>query len=491
MKLSHMTAWQLKDLLESKEVSCREIMLSVLDEIEINEPKVQAYITIRDRDELLSEAEKIDERRLNGDNIGKLAGLPVAVKDNVCTKGLLTSCASKMLSNFIPTYNATIIDKICSADGIILGKTNLDEFCMGSSTEKSSFKITHNPHNLDYVPGGTSGGSAAAVAANETILSIGVDTGGSIRQPASYCGAVGMKPTYGSVSRYGIIAYGSSLDQAGPITKDIKDAALLMQVISGHDPRDSTSAAPNRDQDKHSDMGSLDISKKLRIGVPKEYFGEGLDVDVKKSVEKAISLFQDDGHEIVPITLPHTEFAIPAYYIISCSEASSNLSRYTGVHFGFRTDDYKSIEEMIMKSRSEGFGPEVQTRILLGTYALSEGYYDAYYLKAAKIRTLLKQDFENAFKLCDVIAHPVAPGPAFKIGEKMDANPMTMYLVDIYSVIANLTGLPAISVPCGWAANNLPIGIQLTGKHFAEPTLLSAAYIIEQLLEKSGVWQLS
>jgi aspartyl-tRNA(Asn)/glutamyl-tRNA(Gln) amidotransferase subunit A len=484
MKLSHMTGWQLKRLLENKEISCRELMVSVLDEIEYMEPNVQAYITIRDKDELLSEAEQIDKRRLNGQNIGNLAGLPVAVKDNVCTKNLLTSCASKMLSNFIPPYNATIIDKICSADGIILGKTNLDEFCMGSSTEKSAFKITRNPHNSDYVPGGTSGGSAAAVAANETILAIGVDTGGSIRQPASYCGAVGIKPTYGRVSRYGIIAYGSSLDQAGPITKDLKDAALLMQVISGHDPKDSTSA--HLPELSYTDC--LSLSHKFRIGVPKEYFGEGLAAEVKKSVEKAISLFQEDGHEIVPITLPHTEYAVPAYYIISCSEASSNLSRYTGVHFGLRTEDYKSIEELIKKSRSKGFGPEVQTRILLGTYALSQGYYDAYYLTAAKIRTLLKQDFENAFKKCDVIAHPVAPGPAFKIGEKMDANPLTMYLVDIYSVIANLTGLPAISIPCGCTDNKLPIGIQLTGKYFSEDNLLSAAYIIEQLLEKSGCW---
>jgi aspartyl-tRNA(Asn)/glutamyl-tRNA(Gln) amidotransferase subunit A len=471
-------------LLKDKQISCREILLSVLDEIDTTEHQVQAYVTVRDRKELISEADMIDARRLRGENVGELSGLPIALKDNICAQNLRTTCASKMLSNFVPAYSATIVERIKEADGIIIGKTNMDEFCMGSSTEKSAFKTTRNPRNLDFVPGGTSGGSAAAVAANETILAVGVDTGGSIRQPASYCGVVGMKPTYGRVSRYGIIAYGSSLDQAGPLAKDVKDSALLMHVLSGPDPRDATTFMG----EVPSYLDKIEQTQRLRIGIPEEYMGPGINQEVRDSIEKAIVLLKKDGQEIIPIELPHTESAIPCYYIIACCEASSNLSRYSGALFGYRAQDYSNLDDMLTKSRTEGFGPEVKRRIMLGTFALSSGYYDAYYLKAARVRTLIRQDFDHAFQSCDLIIHPVAPTPAFRIGEKMVNDPVVMYLVDIYTVTANLAGLPAISIPCGWANNNLPIGIQITGRHFDELTVLSIAYRLEQLLNRADIF---
>jgi aspartyl-tRNA(Asn)/glutamyl-tRNA(Gln) amidotransferase subunit A len=481
--LPKMTAWQLKYLLTRKEISNRDIMLAVLNEIERKESLIKAYITIRKRSELLKEAESIDNRRLRKQQLGILEGLPVAIKDIISTKGVLTTCASRILANYIPPYDATVVKNIYQEDGIIIGKTNLDEFAMGSSTENSAFQITHNPHDLNYVPGGTSGGSAAAVAADETILSIGSDTGGSVRQPAAFCGVVGLKPTFGRVSRYGLIAYGSSLDTIGVITKDVRDAALLMGVIAGYDEHDATSlrqVVPNYN-------GDLEIQNKIRIGVPEEYFAEGLSDIVKKNVLTAISLLEKDGNEIVTIKLPHTSYAIATYYIIACASVSANLARYSGVLFGHRAANEKNMVNLFRKSRSEGFGDEVMRRIMLGTYALSTGYYDEYYGKATRVRTLISRDFEDAFRKCDVIVHPITPEPAFKIGEK-STDPMSMYLVDIYSVIANLVGIPAISIPCGWSDNHLPIGLQLATNHLEEHLLLKIAAKLEHLLEKHQVW---
>ena len=472
MKLSEITACELKKLLASGETSCVEIMKSVIEEIDNREGEIQAYILIRDKNELIAEADKVDNRRQAGEKIGALAGLPIAIKDNICTKDIATTCGSKILKNFIPPYEATVVEKIKNADGIIIGKTNMDEFAMGSSTENSAEKITSNPAGSEYVPGGSSGGSAAAVAAGECILAIGSDTGGSIRQPASFCGVVGLKPTYGKVSRYGLVAYGSSLDQIGPICKEVKDASLLYNVIAGHDPKDSTSLNVE-DENK-------DIKKIFNIGVPKEYFSEGLDSEVQQSVEKIIELLRTAGHSIEQISLPHTEYAVPTYYLIACAEASSNLARYDGVGYGHRANDPTDIIDMFSRSRSEGFGAEVKRRIMLGTYVLSAGFYDAYYLKAQKVRTLIANDFKTAFETCDVIINPVAPTPAFKIGEKT-SDPLEMYLGDIYSVTANLAGLPAISVPCGKTKSGLPIGVQLSAKPLDESLLLSAAEQIESL----------
>ena len=478
MELAAQTATQLRGSLDKGETSCVEVMRAVLREIERREPSVQAYITIRPETELLQEAEAVDLRRRRGEKIGALAGLPVAVKDNICTNGLLTTCASRMLEQFVPPYDATVIRRIRQADGIIIGKTNMDEFAMGSSTENSAIKVTHNPHDLERVPGGTSGGSAAAVAANETILAIGSDTGGSVRQPASFCGVVGFKPTYGRVSRYGLIAYGSSLDQIGPVTKDVADAALLFSVIAGHDPLDSTSIP-----EPVPDCALRSSSGRLRIGVPQEYFGPGLDAKVRSCVESVLRTLEEHGHETVPVSLPHTEYAVPAYYIIACAEASANLARYDGVRYGFRAERCENVMDMYSRTRAEGFGPEVIRRIILGTYVLSSGYYDAYYLRAQKVRTLIRRDFTAAFVKCDVIAHPVAPTPAYKIGEKVD-DPLAMYLGDIYSVTANLAGLPAISIPCGKTSGGLPVGLQFTAGAMQEKLLLSAAFALEKSVLK-------
>jgi aspartyl-tRNA(Asn)/glutamyl-tRNA(Gln) amidotransferase subunit A len=408
-----------------------------------------------------------------------LAGLPIAVKDVLCTKDTLTTCGSKILYNFKPPYDATAVAKIRAADGIIIGKTNMDEFAMGSSTENSAMKTTRNPRNTDCVPGGSSGGSAAAIAANECILAVGTDTGGSIRQPASFCGLTGIKPTYGRVSRYGLVAYGSSLDQAGPMTKDVADGALLLGVLSGHDKHDSTSLdAPVPDY--LSEMNAAPDAK-FKIGIPKEYFGEGLDDEVRAAINTLIEKLKGAGHTIVDISLPHTEYAVPTYYIIACAEASSNLGRYDGAHYGYRCANATDIIDMFSRSRAEGFGTEVKRRIMLGTYVLSAGYYDAYYKKAAQVRTLISGDFQKAFKNVDVILHPVAPSPAFKIGEKTD-NPLAMYLGDIYSVTANLAGVPAISLPCGETKDGLPIGVQLAANQLDEVTLLHAAKVVEDIV---------
>lgn len=470
--LNEFSGTHLQSLLQKREISNREVVLAVLDRIEAAEPSIRAFLTVRPKADLIKEADAVDARRLKGDPVGPLAGLPVAVKDNISTLGLRTTCASRILENYVPPYDATVITKIKAADGIILGKTNMDEFSMGSSTENSAFQVTRNPHNPDHVPGGTSGGSAAAIAAHETIYAIGSDTGGSIRQPASYCGAVGLKPTYGRVSRYGLVAYGSSLDQIGCLTKTVDDAALLLSVIQGHDGRDSTSlpdtAAPN----------PIDTGKPLRIGIPAEYFTESVSPETLAASQRALSILNAAGHQTVPVTLPHTRFAVPVYYIVACAEASSNLARYSGLLYGYRSPGRDSLRDVIVHSRSEGFGPEVRRRIILGTYVLSAGYHDAYYLKASKVRTLIRRDFVNAFESCDAILSPVAPGPAFRIGEKT-TDPLAMYLVDILSVTANLAGLPAISVPMGKSAAGLPLSVQLTGRDLSETLLLSLARQIE------------
>jgi len=482
MTLAERSATELIGRLERGETSCAEIMKSALEGIERNEPRVRAFLHVRDAGTLLAEAAAVDARRARGEKIGALAGLPVAVKDNICAMGAPTTCASRMLADFHPPYDATVIRRLKDADGILLGKTNMDEFAMGSTTENSAMQVTRNPHDPGRVPGGTSGGSAAAVAAGETVLALGSDTGGSIRQPASFCGVVGMKPTYGRVSRYGLVAYGSSLDQIGPMGRTVADAALLLSVIAAHDPMDSTSIpAPEVD---YAAALAADGGAAPRVGVPREYFGEGLDPEVRAAVESAIAKLEASGCEILPLSLPHTEYAVACYYIIACSEASSNLARYDGVHYGFRAQGCENIIDLYKRTRTEGFGAEVKRRILLGTYTLSSGFYDAYYLKASRVRALIARDFAEAFQRCDVILSPVAPTPAYRIGEKVD-DPLSMYLGDIYSVTANLVGLPAISVPCGKTAAGLPIGAQLTAPHMEETRLLRAAARLEALLARS------
>lgn len=481
MNLNELSAATLKKLLLTREVSNCEIMAAVLDRIDAADESIGAFLTVRDRNELIQEARKVDERRSRGEFVGALAGLPVAIKDNISTEGIRTTCASKMLNSYVPPYDATVVAKIRKADGIILGKTNLDEFAMGSSTENSAFKITRNPHNLDYVPGGTSGGSAAAVAANETILAIGSDTGGSIRQPASFCGVVGLKPTYGRVSRYGLIAYGSSLDQIGTLTKTPSDARLLFSVISGHDPMDTTSLPQKFDDE------TLRTSGSLRIGVPKEYFIEGVDPEVLACGQDLLTTLRGLGHEIVEISLPHTSYAVPTYYIIAAAEMSSNLARYDGCRYGYRASQYGNMRDMLTKTRTQGFGSEVKRRILLGTFVLSAGYYDAYYEKAMKVRTLIYGDFEDAFRRCDTIMTPVAPTPAFKIGEKT-SDPLAMYLVDIFSVTANLTGLPGISLPFGFSNNGLPLSMQFIAPRCREDLLLKLSSDIWNTNAEHAKW---
>lgn len=469
--LNQLSAVQLKGLLDKREVSNRDIIQEILNRIEDIEPSVGAFITLRKAEDLLAEADAFDLRRSRGEQIGLLSGLPIAIKDNICTAGLRTTCASKILGNYVPPYDATVVTKIRQAGGIILGKTNMDEFAMGSSTENSAFKITRNPHNFEYVPGGTSGGSAAAVAAHETVLAIGSDTGGSVRQPASFCGVVGLKPTYGRVSRYGLVAYGSSLDQIGTLTKTVADTNMLFSVIAGHDELDSTSVA-------QTITGQSERQNPI-VGLPEEYFTEGVDSEVRQAAEKTAKMLETSGCVVKPISLPHTPYSVPAYYIIACAEMSSNLARFSGMLYGYRSSEYKGMRDMIRKSRSEGFGPEVRRRLLLGTFVLSSGYYDAYYTKANKVRTLIQRDFNNAFEKCDVILSPVSPIPAFKIGEKT-ADPLQMYLIDIFSVTANLTGLPAISVPTGMTKTGLPLSVQLTGRRFSEEFLIKLAQVIEE-----------
>ena len=433
-----------------------------------------------DREDALKQAAAIDGRRAGGEKLGLLAGIPIAIKDVLCQQGQPNTCASKMLERFVPPYDAHSVTRLKEAGAVLLGRTNMDEFAMGSSCENSAYKVTHNPWSLDRAPGGSSGGSAAAVAAGMTPLSLGTDTGGSIRQPASFCGIVGMKPTYGRVSRYGLVAYASSLDQVGPFAPDVYGAAALLEAIAGHDPRDSTSV----DRESPSYTKSLEQPLSgLRIGVAREHFVEGLDAEVDKSVRNAIDVYKSLGAKVVDISLPHSKYCIAAYYLIASCEASSNLARYDGVHYGHRAETFDGMIDMYAASRGEGFGKEVKRRIMLGTFALSSGYYEAYYLKALRVRRLIRQDFDTAFQHCDVIASPVSPTPAFQLGA-LTKDPLAMYLMDIYTISANLAGLPGISIPCGFSSGNLPIGLQLQAPPFEEERLLRAA----RMHEKATNW---
>lgn len=443
--------------------------------IESDDPKIGAYL-ILSRERALEKAAEVDRLADKGEALPPLAGVPVAIKDVMVTKSVRTTAGSKILGNYIPPYDCTAVARLEAAGAVVLGKLNCDEFAMGSSNENSAFKPVHNPRDLSRVPGGSSGGSAAAVAADMAVATLGSDTGGSIRQPAAFCGVVGLKPTYGRVSRYGLIAFASSLDHIGPLTKTVKDAAMVLRTIAGRDPMDSTSA----DLPVPDYVAEIEKPiKGLKVGVAKEYFGEGLEPETRKAIEAAIQKFAGMGCEIVNVSLPHTKYAIPAYYLVATAEASSNLARFDGVRYGFRVKGARSLSEMYRRTRDEGFGAEVKRRIMLGTYALSAGYYDAYYLKAQRVRTLLTRDFEEAFKRVDVIVGPTCPTPAFKLGEKFD-DPLAMYLADIYTVTANLAGIPGISIPVGKSKDNLPIGMQIFGKHFDESTILRAANAYEK-----------
>jgi aspartyl-tRNA(Asn)/glutamyl-tRNA(Gln) amidotransferase subunit A len=470
-----MTVAETAAAVREKRISACEAVQGALEAIDARNPTVQAIICC-EAERALQAAEAVDERISRGESIGPLAGVPIAVKDNICTRGTRTTCASNMLKRFAPPYDAHVIERLTSAGAIVVAKTNLDEFAMGSSTENSSFTVTRNPWNTEHVAGGSSGGSAAAVASGMVAASLGSDTGGSIRQPASFCGVVGLKPTYGRVSRYGLVAFGSSLDQIGPMSSDARDAAILLSVIAGADRRDSTSVdepVPDYTADLDTDL------RGVRVGVAAEYFGEGLDDEVKTTVTTAVDVLRDQGAELVEVHLPHLKYAIACYYVVATAEASSNLARYDGVHYGHRTEDPDDLIALYSQSRREGFGPEVKRRIMLGTYVLSSGYYDAYYLKALKVRTLIKDDFEEAFEKVDVIASPVAPTTAFAVGEKT-GDPLSMYLADVYTISANLAGIPGISVPCGFDAGGLPIGMQLCGPWFAEGRLLNLAHRYQQ-----------
>ena len=475
MTLNQLTAHEAINLIRKKKITAYEVVQDIFNQIDKVDNFIKAFLTLNKK-EALKQAKKIDIKVKNGDKIPSLAGVAVAVKDLIATRGMETTCGSKILKGFVPPYNATVINRLKEAGAIIIGKTNMDEFAMGSSTENSAFGPTHNPWDLGRVPGGSSGGSTAAVAADETFVALGTDTGGSVRQPASLCGMVGLKPTYGRVSRYGLVAYASSLDQIGPITKDVTDCALLMKVISGHDNMDSTSVNLKvPDYLKSCQKGIKD----LKIGVPREYFIEGIDPEVKDALDKALKIFEKLGAKIEEASLPHTEYSLPTYYLIATAEASSNLAKYDGVQYGYRTENYENLSSMYQRSRSEGFGSEVKRRIMLGTYALSSGYYDAYYLKAQKVRTLIKEDFDKAFSKYDILITPTSPTPAFKLKEKV-LDPLTMYLSDIYTVPINLAGIPAISLNCGYSKSNLPIGLQIIGKHFSEEIILRAAYNFEK-----------
>jgi len=477
MEIYEMSLSQLHNGLKNKEFSSVEITKAFLQKIEDLNSKINAFITVCAED-AINQAKIADEKIKKG-NIEFLTGIPLGIKDLICTKGIKTTCGSKILSNYLPPYNATVYEKLLEQNAVLIGKNNMDEFAMGSSNETSFFGPVKNPHDFDRVPGGSSGGSAAAVASKMCPASLGSDTGGSIRQPASFCGVVGLKPTYGRVSRYGLVAFASSLDQIGPITQTVEDAAILLQVISGYDEKDSTSVnVPVPDYVSSLENTNL---KGLKIGVPEEYFIDGIHEDVKASVEKCISILKDEGAEIINVSLPHTEYAVAVYYILATAEASSNLARYDGVKYGFRANEYEDLIDMYKKTRAEGFGDEVKRRIMLGTYALSSGYYDAYYLKASKVRNLIRQDFIDAFKKVDLLISPVSPTTAFKIGEKID-NPLEMYLNDIFTIPVNLAGICGISIPCGNDKNNLPIGVQIMGNYFEEEKVLNCAYILEKLL---------
>lgn len=474
MELYNLTAHELKNKIENKEVKAEEVVKTYLDRIEKVDPKVGAFL-YTGNEEAINQAKKIDEKIASGEKLNSLAGIPVSIKDNISVKGMQNTCASKMLEGYISPYDAHVIEKIKSQDGIILGKLNMDEFAMGSSTETSAYKVTRNPWDTDRVPGGSSGGSAVAVASMETPLALGTDTGGSVRQPASLCGVVGLKPTYGRVSRYGSIAFGSTLDQIGILSKDVEDCALLTENIAGLDNKDFTTAdikVPNYKSFLNKDL------KGIKVGIPKECFGEGLDENVRKCIEEAINVLKENGAEVKECSLPLLDYALSAYYVISSAEASSNLARYDGIRYGHRTKEQANAVDIYFKSKAEGFGDEVKRRIMLGTYVLSAGYYDAYYKKALKVRNLIKQDYQRIFKEFDVILSPTSPTTAFKIGEKSN-DVLSMYLSDIYTVPVSVAGLPAISVPCGMV-NNLPVGLQIIGNYYKEDTLFNVAYSYEQ-----------
>lgn len=474
--ISHkLSANNIKEKIIKREITAQEVVEDLFEWICLKEPLIKAYLCL-DKEGALLKAKEIDEKLSNGDKVGLLAGIPVAIKDNICTSGMKTTCASRILENFIPPYDSFVVKRIKEEDAVIIGKTNLDEFAMGSSNENSAFHVTRNPWNTDCIPGGSGGGSAAAVTADMAFMALGSDTGGSVRQPSAFCGNVGCKPTYGRVSRYGLVAFASSLDQIGSITKDVYDAALLLQVVSGHDGYDSTSA--NVEVPDYV-AGINSVNDNLKIGVPREFFGEGLNPEIESAVTNALEIYKKNGAELVDLSLPHCGYAVAAYYIIATAEASSNLARYDGVRYGHRSQlNEDNIIDMYSRVRAEGFGSEVKRRILLGNYVLSAGFYDAYYLKASKVRNLIKSDFEDAFNKVDCVISPTCPSPAFKIGEKV-TDPLEMYLSDIYTIPANLVGVPGISIPCGFTTTGLPIGMQIIGKHFEEKKILKIAKLFE------------
>ena len=474
MDITELTVHELQDKLAAKEITVSEIAKAYADRIKEKESDIDAFVTVQ-ADEAVEKAKKIEAKIDNGELKSSLAGIPIGIKDNMCTKGVLTTCGSKMLENFVAPYDATIIEKLNAEGMISLGKLNMDEFAMGSSTENSAIKTTKNPWNLNTVPGGSSGGSAAAVAANMVPWALGSDTGGSIRQPSSFCGVVGLKPTYGLVSRYGLVAYASSLDQIGPITKDVRDCATLLNILAGHDDRDTTSI--NRPKVDYTEALKNDV-KGLRIAVPKEFFGEGINEEVKAKLEEAIAKYKELGAIVDEVSLDVAEHALATYYIIACAEASSNLGRFDGIRYGHRAKDGERLRDIYFNSRSEGFGPEVKRRIILGTYVLSSGYYDAYYKKAQKVRTLINNQFNEVFKNHDVILTPTSPTTAFEFNSK--SSPLEMYLADICTVSVNVAGLPGISIPCGVDSKGMPVGMQLIGNKFQEETILNAAYTFEQ-----------
>ncbi len=481
MKFHELTIEAARKLLINREISSFDLTSDLLDRIETHDPGINAFITI-DRESALEQAAKADKDIANNE-LSTLTGIPIALKDLLCTRGMRTTCGSKILENFVPPYDGTVVKRLKENGAVIIGKTNMDEFAMGSSTENSAFKVTTNPWNREYVPGGSSGGSAAAVSARFCCAALGSDTGGSIRQPASHCGVVGLKPTYGRVSRFGLVSYASSLDQIGPFTRTVKDAGTMLQVIAGHDPMDSTSAPEEvPDFSRAFDRFDTNALKGMTAGIPKEYLSvEGIDPEVEQVFNRSKKILQDLGVTVKEISLPHTDYVVAAYYIIAPCEASSNLARYDGVKYGLRDTSGEDLMDMYKRTKSRGFGLEVQRRIIIGTFALSAGYYDAYYGRASQVRTLIMEDFSRAFDTCDFILSPVAPAPAFKIGEKMD-DPLTMYLTDIFTLSANMAGVPGISIPAGHSSKGLPIGIQMMAKRFDEMSLLRAGYGFEQTL---------
>lgn len=481
MEIQKLTAVSLGKKIKEKEISVREALDAVFAQIDQTEDRYHAYVTL-DKEGAYKQADAVQEKIDKGELTGALAGVPVAIKDNMCTKGLLTTCSSKILENYVPTYTASAVQNLTDAGCVIIGKTNMDEFAMGSTTETSYYGVTRNPHNPDHVPGGSSGGSAAAVALNECFFALGSDTGGSIRQPSAFCGITGMKPTYGTVSRYGLIAYGSSLDQIGPMTKNVTDCAAVLEIIASYDKKDSTSM--KREEYDFTSALVRDV-KGLRIGLPKDYFGDGLDSEVKAAIFKAAETFKRMGAIVEEFDLGLVQYAIPAYYIIASAEASSNLERFDGVKYGYRTKEYGDLHSMYKKTRSEGFGSEVKRRIMLGSFVLSSGYYDAYYLKALKTKALIKQEFDKAFEKYDIILAPAAPTTAPLLGSSLQ-DPIKMYLSDIYTISANLAGIPGLSIPCGKDNKGLPIGMQLLGGCFQEKTLLRAGFAYEKAREEEA-----